>query len=134
MQIVIGRAPTLTRSVAPVNELGTLLEARTAFSDQAGLVHTDALERRANRGERPLAHSQDADVRGFHQGNVNAIRGLSTQRACQIACRDPSGRTATHDEQPFNRVRTARGPRVLRAVFQGNSRYGTGIGIDSTPY
>ena len=99
VRIMIGRP--LPRRVAPVHELGTLLERRAAATDQVGLVDPDRRQRSPDRRERSLADTEDADVARFDERDRDAARKVRAEPLGEIARRQPPGGAAAHDQYPL---------------------------------
>src|SRR5688500_6910586 len=88
--------------MAPMDELGALLEGRAAAADQLGLVDADARKCLADGRERALAHAKDANVLRFDQRHFEAARPIGAEHPGQITRGYPPGGAAADDQDLTN--------------------------------
>jgi hypothetical protein len=104
-----------------MGEPRALLEGRTGFPNQRGLVDADASQGLANGRESALAHPENTDLGGLDQGDLNAAGRLRAQGSSQVTRRQPAGRPAAddqyslvHEPPPERKSRPSAGERTGR--------------------
>jgi hypothetical protein len=90
--------PAFGGGAHPVDEADALLEGGRGLANEAVLVDAEKLEGGPDRREGALADADDADLRGFEQGDREVAVGRQVEGFGEIGGGQPARRSAADDQ------------------------------------